>query len=592
MSNPKAVRRARRRRVNARRCRGSHPEGARRRRTTPALRDAREPHRLIDRILDAPGLAQAVPRLPPEILHRVIQRCGLEECGEIVALATPGQLADVFDLDVWRAGRPGRDEQFDADRFGVWLEVLIESGAAVAAEIVARLDAGLVTAGLAQHARVFDRAALSPSITDDGDEMPTSQAVDGGPSCDVGGYLLVATRTDSWDAIVAVLMALDAGHHDYFHRVMRGCRRLSNSGFEVDRLHDLLTDREQTMFDVAFDRERRREKRGYVAPAQARAFLEASRQRRLDEAATPPDQPLARAYFRALASSDAAETNSESPRLLLASATPPAPDPAGDAIAAVVDLLLDAGVLPPPPRALLDGTREEAPRLAHIERRMQFLLDLNPDAYSMRSRELAYLANTIVAGCSIQARAIGAQEASDAVVAACNLGLENWPRQWLAADTRRASPVVESGTRLPDDFLVDHDLASVFQVGWTILHHHVCMYTADQLIRILAELRCEDRETRAGLDALRIELARHLQAGEPWRARGALDVVAILDMPAWAALLGLIDECPVIHAGLRASRDPRARAVSADSFEFISENRQIASVREFMRLLPATLVVP
>jgi len=37
-------------------------------------------------------------------------------------------------------------------------------------------------------------------------------------------------------------------------------------------------------------------------------------------------------------------------------------------------------------------------------------------------------------------------------------------------------------------------------------------------------------------------------------------------------LLALIDECPVIHAGV--------------GFEFISENRQIASVREFMRSLP------
>jgi hypothetical protein len=27
-----------------------------------------------------------------------------------------------------RAGQAGLDEQFDADRFGVWLEVLVESG--------------------------------------------------------------------------------------------------------------------------------------------------------------------------------------------------------------------------------------------------------------------------------------------------------------------------------------------------------------------------------------------------------------------------------------------------------------------------------
>jgi hypothetical protein len=63
----------------------------------------------------------------------------------------------------------------------------------------------------------------------------------------------------------------------------------------------------------------------------------------------------------------------------------------------------------------------------------------------------------------------------------------------------------------------------------------------------------------------------------------------ILDMPAWATLVGLIDECPVMHAGIGASRDSSTRAVSASAFEFISENSQIASVRAFMQSLPETL---
>ena len=130
--------------------------------------------------------------------------------------------------------------------------------------------------------------------------MAAIRAVDDGLSCDVGGYLVVARRTDSWDAIVAVLISLDAEHHDYFHRVMRGCRSLSNSRPEVDGLDDLLADGEQVMFDLAFDRERRREQQGYVTPAQARAFLQMSRQLRLGHDAMPPANPVARAYFRAI----------------------------------------------------------------------------------------------------------------------------------------------------------------------------------------------------------------------------------------------------------------------------------------------------
>ena len=63
----------------------------------------------------------------------------------------------------------------------------------------------------------------------------------------------------------------------------------------------------------------------------------------------------------------------------------------------------------------------------------------------------------------------------------------------------------------------------------------------------------------------------------------------VLDAPAWATLVGLIDECPVLHAGIAASRSTSMRAVSASAFEFISDNRQIASVREFMASLPDVL---
>jgi hypothetical protein len=71
--------------------------------------------------------------------------------------------------------------------------------------------------------------------------------------------------------------------------------------------------------------------------------------------------------------------------------------------------------------------------------------------------------------------------------------------------------------------------------------------------------------------------------------RAALDVIAILDMPAWTTLLALTDECPALHASVGVSRDSKMLSVSASDFEFISENSQIASVREFMRLLPETL---
>ncbi|HKF65068.1 MAG TPA: DUF6178 family protein, partial [Vicinamibacterales bacterium] len=196
----------------------------RRRRANALSSRAPDPPNLLARILDTPHLAQAVPRLPPEVLHRVIQHVGLEACGDLIALATPSQLSSVFDLDLWSTSRPGQEEQFDADRFGVWLEVLAESGADFAADKLAAIDAAVVIAALAKDMRVFDGAA---GVVDASDR-------------DVGGYRLVARRGELSETIVAVLSAMEADHPKYFHQVMRGCRKLSNSAPEPDGFHDLL----------------------------------------------------------------------------------------------------------------------------------------------------------------------------------------------------------------------------------------------------------------------------------------------------------------------------------------------------------------
>jgi hypothetical protein len=510
---------------------------------------------LLDRILDTPHLARVVPRLPAEVLHRVIEQCGLADCGELVALTTPDQLARVLDLDLWRAA-PGRDEQFDATRFVVWLDVLMEAGPAVAAQKLAEIDVDLVIAGLAQHVRVFDRASVSRLPTDD-EELDAAPRPSNGLRREVGGYLVVARDVESSDTITGALSLLEASHHDFFERVMRGCRSLSNTGHERDGLDNLAPAGDQVLFDLAVSRERRQEQQGYVTPAQARAFLQLSRQLPLGDAAAPAADPVARAYFHAIEWTPRADE-------------PPLEAGSAQAFAAIVDVLVDAGVMAQPARALLEGEAgqaTEAPRLARLQAHLRDARDRDPDVYLQRSQELAYLANTVAAGSSIQARPFTVQEASDAAAAICNLGLENWPRQWRSAD----------------------DLVTVFQVGWKILHADVVMETAVQLISVLAGVRCDDRETRSGLTALRRELIRHCRDDAPWRAREALDVISTLDMPAWAALVALIAEYPVIHAAVRASAARGTRAVSASAFEFISENSQIAAVRDFMRSLPDAL---
>src|SRR5205085_554762 len=158
------------------------------------------------------------------------------------------------------------------------------------------------------------------------------------------GYIVRARRTDAWDAIVTLLLALDAEHGNYFHAVMQDCRRLSNSRPEIDCLDDLLLASEQHVHDVAIERMRRRSEAGYAAPAAS--------------------------------------------------------------IEAVIELLTEAGVTAERPRALLEAANSDpqATRLARLRRVMEYVRDTHETAYLTRSRELAFLANALLAGCSVQSR--------------------------------------------------------------------------------------------------------------------------------------------------------------------------------------------
>ncbi len=573
-------------------------------------------HRLA-RLLDTPFFARVVPHLAPETLHQLIQYRGLDACGELVTSATPAQLTSLLDLDLWRRAQPGRDEQFDVDRFGEWLEVLVDTGESVAARTVAALDTHLVIVGLSRYLRPFDPGTFEPTESSDDEPMDRHEMMNSETSgdvleCEVGGYLVRARRTDAWDAIVTLLITLETEHNHYFHTVMQGCRRLSNSRPEIDGLDDLLMAPEQHLHDAAIERERRRSRRGYATPADARAFLQMARQpqprspsaSRAPSAPMAPSaiNPIATAYLRAFeAFEEVADTASED----TSAGVPdrPSQDDAtdvsarGDAdiptsIEAVVELLVEAGVMPERPRALLEAADKDprATRLPFLKRLVEFVLHHDETAYFTRSRELAFLANTLLAGSSVQSRPFTPQQASDAAACICNLGLECWPARWPGvAWPAAASPRGLDTTRPPDAFLVDHDLVTAFEVGWSVLYHDVSLFVADQLMSTLADLHGVDADTRRDLRELRRELEKQREAGTPWLARDAVDVLAMLDMTAWISLVGLLDECPILPAALTAVLERRTTSVSPTAFEFISTTAQIGDIRLFMRTLPGVL---
>jgi hypothetical protein len=133
---------------------------------------------------------------------------------------------------------------------------------------------------------------------------------------------------------------------------------------------------------------------------------------------------------------------------------------------------------------------------------------------------------------------------------------------------------------------------NLFPIGWTALYEEVGMYAAKSLINMAGRMRCADDDIQSDLNMLRLAMLKQVQAGTPWIAESSLDVIAILDQPAWAALVALVAECPVIHGALTASLEPHTQVIDAHAFTFIAGNADIAMVRDFMGLLPELLGCP
>jgi hypothetical protein len=528
----------------------------------------------LARLLDTAPLARIVPRLAADTLHRLIRHQGLDRCGDVLAAATPEQVAAVLELDLWQSPGPAADERFDPERFGEWLDGLAEAGDTLATRIAANLDPRLLATGLSFYIRVLDLAACLPASPDD--DEPGDAGDVGELTCEIGGYLIRARRTDAWDAILDLLVALDPGHRDVFHAVMRHCRRLSDATPEADGLDDLLGPPAQALHDLDVARSGRRMQQGYLTPADARAFLEHAR----------TTGPAGVAALRAMADAHRQATEAG-----LAAASPASPDaeataaPAArseveDAVSAISEWLADADLEPERPRALLEAPADAGATPSRLHARMEYLAASDAPACLAREREMAFLANALVAGCSLHSRPFSRQEASDAAVAVCNLGLDSWLPE--------GTPDAAFEAALPPDFLASHNLVTVFRVGWQTLYA-TSLLVADRLIATLGDLYYAGPETQEGLARLRRVLVRQRAAGTPWVARDVLDPLAVLDIPVWASLLGLMGECPVVPAALTAILEGRTGAISATSFDFIATRRQIRDIRQFVGRLPELL---
>lgn len=350
-------------------------------------------------LLELPQLAAKVQALPTAAFGSLIRQIGVEDAGELVALATVEQLVAAFDEDLFVNVRPGERESFDAERFAVWLEVLLEAGEQTAAERMAAMSEDFVVQALASLVIVLEIDALRQWLSEDYED---AEAVDNllasSPTEEIDGYLLVARDHGGWDAAVALILALDRDQHEYLTRVLDRCVEVTRAPIEEDGLYTVLSAADELAEQVEAQREARRAARGHVEPRAARAFLELAHRPWVQEKGSTGRDPLTRAYFR--------ELDRESGEVAVA--------PSVGSVARQLAGYDDSA------QTLPGETGPETP--ASLADALRALAELDSAALEARHEELIYLANVVIAGADDAGNRWQPSAAIEAVLATVALG--------------------------------------------------------------------------------------------------------------------------------------------------------------------------
>jgi hypothetical protein len=386
------------------------------------------------RILDQPELVSAVRELPPPVLSQLIDRIGLEDSGELVALATTEQLERMFDDDLWKAVRAGQDETFRPDRFALWLSVMMEAGEEHLIRRLLELPRDMLALAVHQLVLVIDMDALADVMsTPTFDAMELDRALENTPYEEWEEFRLFARDANAWDSVGTALLSLDRDHHDYLRAILEQCCAMSLEFINGNgSLYEVLTSEELLASDIAAEREDRRAASGFVSPADARSFLEfARRGDALDER-----DAITHAYFR-----DLAKPSLEKPgaRAGAAASSGSQLAAASPGLKKLVSLLGEAEVIgsaaDQPLAALTAGSRaskgakkSRKPKQSRtaplFEAAMSALRESDAAAFSQRIEELGYLMNVVMAGSSDRkGRALRPVDALQTVLRSCEAGL-------------------------------------------------------------------------------------------------------------------------------------------------------------------------
>ncbi len=240
--------------------------------------------------------------LQTPVLKRLIEHVGLHDAGDLIALTTPQQMRDLFEVSLWESLTPGQVERLRPEKFLEWLDVMLEVSPAFAAQRLIELGDDFVVIHFAPLLEVIDATVTMEHQEEGSCICGLCMLIARDASFEIiGEHIVVGIHDDEWDAIRTTLVELEGEDAAFLYRALSRIstaptvRRFPGSGATSDAADTLLD-------DETYEREHRRERSGFVTPPIAAVFLKTAKQTaRADLVAQREYDAITQRYFEQLA---------------------------------------------------------------------------------------------------------------------------------------------------------------------------------------------------------------------------------------------------------------------------------------------------
>ena len=552
------------------------------------LTKAQSSKRLLKTLTDNPALPAFVRTLQPPVLKRLIEYVGLRDAGDLIALTTPEQMRDVLEESLWESLTPGRADRLQPERFLEWLDVMFEAGPAFATQRLIDLGDTFVVLNFGPLITVTDRSVAAEHMEEgcvcvlcelDKNDVPFEV---------IGEYIVAGTHDDEWEIVKTALVELEGEDSEFLNRVLARCSSAPTMRDFEGNAHLLLD-------DETYEREKRRERRGFVTPQEAAVFLKSTRQASRDDLVAQSDyEPITQRYFDQLAAASkaaAAEAKAREEGEAEADEDPGEPPVTPVQLRTLEVALADAEITSDRQPELLTGPKNSREPAQELQGRLDRLQLTRPDLFAARLGELIFLSNVLMAGSWYQGARFTETEAAAAALACANLGLLH------LLDAEGQAMTASLRADLIEQMLENRPgIVRLFQIGWHLMQA-LPVHVARRLLEVLRSqhVREQLRRKRWILDEIESavsdpDLLDLIDDGDFEDVSANLVLLGlVLDPRACQCLRTLISDFPRYPLQLNLGFRPGGAATN-DSHHLTTPD-QLGKVEAFLEELDALLKI-